>query len=650
MFEHFHFIQPWWLLSLLPLAWLLWQISHHGNNSNPWKKIVDARLLAFLMSQQQQTKHYFPVGLLAAAWLLTVLALANPTWEQQPQPVMQTSTSRVIVLDLSRSMLATDLKPSRITRARFKVEDILADNSEGQTGLVVFAGDAFSVTPLTRDADTIRAHLKALDPGIMPSQGSRADLGLLKAEELLQQAGVQTAQVILIADGVEGNKATLAASRLRQSGFRVSVLGVGTNVGAPLPNSRGGISKDSTGKPIMVKLDSSALQSVAQAGGGHYIQMMGNETDIHYLLGAEKTGFDKTDAEKNNNQNVQPGDLQSQKWKEQGPLLAILLLPLAALAFRRGWLLSVVLLISLTGMFAQPKPVMAFGWDDLWQRKDQQAAKALSKGDYEHAANLAEDPAQRGSAEYKKGDYQKALDAFNQIQNGDAAYNRGNALAKQNKYKEAINAYDEALKAQPGMEDAMANKSAVETQLKRQQQQQNKSDQQNESDKKNKQDQQNKSDQQNDQKQQNQSEQQSDQGQQEEQNKQAQPEQQNNQQDKQQDNSDDAFARANEQLKNKKNKQDQDEDEANPSTPPTAEKQSPEQQQAENDASKTENNPTPDQSETNKAEKLTSEEQLAAQQWLRRIPDDPGGLLRRKFLYQYQQRNQQPNTGNRQNW
>ena len=138
-------------------------------------------LLPLLLDDQKTQRSRIPLWLLSLGWLLAVLALADPAWEQQPQPLRQTGTSRVIVLDLSRSMLAPDLKPSRLVRARFKVEDILAHDAEGQTGLVVFAGDAFTVSPLTRDADTIRAQLRALDPSIMPSQGSRADLGLLKA-------------------------------------------------------------------------------------------------------------------------------------------------------------------------------------------------------------------------------------------------------------------------------------------------------------------------------------------------------------------------------------------------------------------------------------------------------------------------------------
>ena len=203
--------------------------------------------------------------LAAAGWIIAVLALADPAWERKPQPVYQTTAARVIVLDLSRSMDATDLKPSRMVRARYKVEDVLALGAEGQTGLVVYAGDAFTVSPLTRDVNTIRALLKVLDPGIMPAPGSRADLGLLKAGELLRQAGVSNGQVLLIADGVEADDAAAserAAARLRRDGYRVSVLGVGTEDGAPLTNAQGELVRDAAGKIVTPRLDTASASVV----------------------------------------------------------------------------------------------------------------------------------------------------------------------------------------------------------------------------------------------------------------------------------------------------------------------------------------------------------------------------------------------------
>ena len=622
--EHFHFLQPLWLLALLPLAAILWRAIHSTSTDNPWRKIVDARLLPLLMNGQHQASGNTALWVLAAGWLLAVVALADPAWEQQPQPVMQTSTSRVIVFDLSRSMLATDIKPSRLASARFKVEDILRHNEEGQTGLVVFAGDAFTVSPLTRDADTILSLLKALDPAIMPVQGSRADLGLLKAAELLKQAGIQGGRILLIADGVEGNKTGQVAKQLRQDGYRVSVLGIGTPAGAPLPNS------DPSVTPRIVKLEESALQAVATAGGGNYVRFSGNNSDINTLLSAapERTGASH-----------QSSDFLTQKWKENGPFLAVLLLPLAALAFRRGWLLSIVLLV---GVIAQPQPAMALSWQDLWQRNDQQAARALQQQQYEQAATLADNPQQRGSAEYRKGDYQKAAEDFSQGQSADAAYNRGNALARLGKYQQAIDAYDDALAKNPVLEDAVANKTTIEELLKQQQNQ--------------KQDKQDSSDPQGEKKQPSEKQQSTDSNQSPEdsdgESGESPSEESQNSGEREGEQGDNPFADANQQL-DKDGTEREGENQAEEPSQQALDEEDDDQQPRSAESEKQgepEQNGTDSVPAAAQAEELSSEEQLAAQQWLRRIPDDPGGLLRRKFLYQYRQRAQQKHDGSTQNW
>ncbi|MGB5453074.1 MAG: VWA domain-containing protein [Sedimenticolaceae bacterium] len=719
MVEHFHFIQPLWLLALLPLAVMLWLITRRHHANSPWSKLVDAQLLPLLLDDQKTQRSRTPVWLLSLGWLLAVLALADPAWEQQPQPLRQTGTSRIIVLDLSRSMLAPDLKPSRLVRARFKVEDILAHDPEGQTGLVVFAGDAFTVSPLTRDADTIRAQLRALDPSIMPSQGSRADLGLLKAYELLQQAEVKSGQVILIADGVEGDRAANAAGRLGAAGYDVSVLGVGTPAGAPIPDGRGGTLRDNTGKPLLAALDSSALAAIAKAGGGHYSALRGDQSDLDTLL---RTAI--ADGE-----SVQSDDLQSQKWKGQGPLLAALLLPLAALAFRRGWVLSVVLC---AGTLAPTQPAMAFGWDELWQRKDQQAAQALQQGEYELTVRLAEDPARRASALYRQGDYEKAVDDFNRASGADASYNRGNALAMISRYEEAISAYDQALELQPGMEDALANKAAVEALLSQQQEDQTPSDQQSDQDQSSEEEQ--ASSAQNDPGKQEQDTP-ADSGESGEQDTPSQPDQQQASQGQtgeeqnagqknqdaqadsggsgdqenssQPDEQQASQAQTGEQEQSAQQEQDAQADAGGSGNredhPQSDDSETPEKQmgakdsaeqnqrgsenqfadanreldkgrddgQAERESGAPEQgsesgqpgaddgvakqSPSTDQQQqspgpSGEAEALNTEEQMAAQQWLRRIPDDPGGLLRRKFLYQYRQRPGGPGGGSSQDW
>ena len=659
MLENFHFIQPLWLLALIPLSLLAWRVYRPGDGDNPWRRIVDARLLPLLLVGRARQANRTALCLLAAGWVIAALALADPTWERKPQPVYQTTAARVVVLDLSRSMYASDLKPSRLVRARYKIEDVLAHSGEGQTGLVVYAGDAFTVSPLTRDVNTIRELLPAVDPGIMPTQGSRADLGLLRAGKLLSQAGASSGQVLLLADGVEAGKIAAserAAARLRHEGYRVSVLGVGSEDGTPLTNAQGELVRDAAGNILKARFDAAALQAVARAGGGEYRPISDSGHALSTLLDQRLDA--KTTIQAN---------ATTTGWKEQGPLLAVLLLPLGALAFRRNWLLGLVLLL---GLVSPPQPAMASTWADLWQRPDQQAAKALAAGDYAKAAALATDADRRGSAEYKRGNYQLALDNFSRSTGADADYNRGNALAKLGRYQDAIAAYDKSIKENSGNEDARANKAAVEALLKQQQAQQQSSNSQGKQSQK-------------------------DQGQSDRTGQNSQQSKAGGQTSKDgksgqsgaspgqaqgaaNPNKSDAGAQKGEAAgDNGKNNSSQDAASAkasaqqSPTTAAAAQQAKPGNQFAEaakklaeqragtakTDAGQssgatpganaagqlqaTENAQRQPQGDSaDRAQPLDREEQMAAEQWLRRIPDDPGGLLRRKFLYQYRQRAQ----------
>ncbi|GMT41106.1 MAG: hypothetical protein IEMM0001_1841 [bacterium] len=654
--EQFHFLQPLWLLSLIPLALLVWRLRRAATGDNPWVRIIDARLQPLLLTGQDHKVSRSLLWLLGLGWLLATLALANPVWEKQPQPLYQTSAARVIVLDLSRSMLDRDLKPSRLARARFKIEDILARNDEGQTGLVVFAGDAFTVTPLTRDVDTIRALLKSLDPDLMPVQGSRADLGLEKAGELLQQAGLRNGQILLFADGVTGNKARKAATKLRRKGYRVSVLGVGTQTADPLTNAQGQLLRTTVdGKLIVPQLETAALQAVAKAGGGRYRTFNSGDSDIRNLLDTSNSTSLSTE------NNLINGEMQGQDWKDSGPWLALLLLPLAALAFRRGWLLSLVLLV---GVLSPPQQAMAADWEDLWQRPDQQAATALAEKDYARASQVAKDPLQRGSAEYKRKNYTQALKDFSHASGTTADYNRGNTLAKLGRYKDAITAYDTALKSAPGMKDALANKAAVEA-LLRQQKKQNKKQQKGKQQKgKNQQgkNQQGKNQQGKNQQGKNQQGKNQQGKNQQGKNQQGKNQQGKNQQGKNQQGKNQQGK--NQQGKNQQNNGKADKNQFANAAKALEKKHAAEKSAVEKKADQNRNkglnnnggkSPAEQQQarangQPARAESLSTEEEIAAEQWLRRIPDDPGGLLRRKFLYQYQQRAKREGTGSRQPW
>ncbi len=223
--ELFHFQQPLWFLALIPMALLLWWLPRTRRTGSEWRRACESHLLPYLLSKPGAASSQLPVWLFAAGCLLAVVALADPVWQKQPQPVYRNQDAVVLVLDLSRSMLSTDLPPSRLERARFKAAEILKQRKEGQTGLVVFAGDAFTVSPLTSDARTIQSLLKTLHPDLMPVQGSRADLGIRKAGEILRQAGVPRGNIVLIGDGYSDPRARDVASDAAPAGL--PALGAG---------------------------------------------------------------------------------------------------------------------------------------------------------------------------------------------------------------------------------------------------------------------------------------------------------------------------------------------------------------------------------------------------------------------------------------
>ncbi len=650
MLENLHLLNPAWLWALLPLALLLLVLNRGGSGAGDWNKVVDPHLLPHVLAGGSGSRRRGPLFLLGLGWILAVIALANPVFEKQPQPLFRTQAARVIVLDLSRSMQTPDLKPSRMIRARFEVADILSRSQDGETGLIVFAGDAFVVSPLTDDTATIQALLGTLKPDLMPVQGSRADLGLLKAGELLRQAGRQAGEILLIADAVD-RRSLAAAERLYEQGYRVSAMAVGTEEGAPLPDGRGGFVRDRNGQIVTPRLELDPFKEVTRTGGGRFTPLLGSDADLDRLLqrAVSPPGTGSEAAE-----------LDTDLWKENGPWLVLLLLPLGALAFRRGWLLGLVMVMA--GNLYTPDPALAFDWEDLWQRRDQQAAEALRQGDHAKAVQKSRAPGRLGAAHFRAGDFDKAAEAFAGAPDADGHYNRGNALARLGRLQEAIAAYDQALAQAPGMEDALYNRRQVEELLKRQTQ----SQQQNQTapGEQSRQDEQGRDQQQGEQPQRENPNQAGREGQPGE----GQAPQQTQAQDspKSQPQQASADRESGQPLhsgdgtpQDPQSHERQAQADAREAGAEDAGKEDPEQARQElakamqqNGNGSTDERPEREDAAPSVAgeDHLDGEERQVVEQWLRRIPDDPGGLLRRKFLYQYARRAAGRDTGSAEPW
>lgn len=633
----FHFLRPLWLLALAALP-LLWVALHRGGmDAQAWRGAVDAHLLPHLLERDSGVRRRSPNALLSGAWILACLALAGPSWERLPQPLYENRAARVIALELSQSMLAQDIKPTRVERARYKIADILHRSGDAQTALIAYAGDAFVVAPLTDDANTVANFVDALEPNIMPVAGNDSARAIELAVKLVAQAGLRSGELILIADGVS-DSAAAAAAKARKAGVRISVLGVGTEQGAPVAGSSGGFLQDSAGNIAMPRLDAAALAAVATAGGGRYATCRSDAGDLDAILSdLAPLSADETVA----------ANAQTARFLDRGPWLLLALLPIAALAFRRGWLMLVPLLL-----LAPTQRAAAMSWTDLWSRPDQQAQAALEAGEARQAQALARDPQLRGAAAYRAEDYDAAADDFAHRDAADAQYNLGNALAKQGKYPEALAAYDRALKQQPQMDDAIANRKAVEDWLKRQQNKQDQKGQHGKGDQNEQRQSQSggdKDSQQSGDEQQQRADQQNDQ-QQDGSDGQAQNRQSPDRQDGQQQGDNETQGGESQAQKNSSaSKPNQDNDKGNPGRigaqpeSKAAEQQAQQQfqqsmDQALKNGEKKEQRPV--RLGAREDGKPRDEKQQAVDQWLQRVPDDPGGLLRRKFQLESQRRQQ----------
>jgi Ca-activated chloride channel family protein len=538
-------------------------------------------------------------------------------------------------------MMAQDEKPSRFERARYKLVDILERSKDYQTALIGYAGEAFVAAPLTDDIGTVRNLVDALDPSTMPVAGNRASLAIQEAVKLIKQAGLHSGEIILLADDAN-ERAVTAARAAHRDGFTVSVLGVGSPNGAPVALAQGDFLKDDSGNVVIARRDDASLTAVAEAGGGKYVTLSPDSHDIDALL------VDRADASAPSETNRTTEDLAaSTRWRDRGPWLLLLLVPLAALAFRRGWLMAIALVL-----LAPVQRANAASFKDLWLRSDQQAAAALAEGDAKTAANVAKSPDWHGSASYRTGDFEAAAADYAKVGNADGAYNQGNALAKLGKYEDAIAAYDRALEAAPGMDDAKANKAAVEEFLKRQQQKQDKSQKPNPKSGKNddKQSPDDKQENSGEQQKDDESREQSDKEQQDQQN-QGESESQKQSDGKEKQSSSPQSADQSQEKQDSSEGTEGSTSDAQAQTEPSEGKPSSEQQQALSkaiDQSLAQGNKPDKDDKPNAAveeDDATQEKRQALEHLLQRVPDDPGGLLRRKFLLEHQRRQQGGDNG-----
>lgn len=605
-----HFLRPLWLLALLPVPFILLLLWRTEQSASAWRKIIDAPLLEAMLNQnsiKKRTRHW-PLWL--GAWLIAAVALAGPTWQKLPQSISKNDQALIILLDMSASMAAQDIKPSRYARALQKITDILRQRHDGTTALIVYAGDAHTVTPLTEDRRTIENLLPALSPFIMPMMGSRPEKAVALARNLANQAGINEADLLLITDGLEEKDSARIAAELRP-GLHLKVLGLGSQEGAPIPLPTGGFLRDAQGQIVLPQFDENSAKAVAESIPANYKTLRLDDSDWQALLSAPTP----KDGGK-----TQLFDL----WLDQGFYAIFLLLPLCLLLFRRGVLVAVFLCVLLpTASKSYADEAAPSLWQKAFSTPDQRA-QALFESHPDAAALQFQDPQWRASALYRSGNYADAIKQYQALPDtAENRYNLGNALAQNGQLDEAIAAYDQALALQKNFPQAIYNKKIVEQARK-----QHSSDKNNQNGQKQNSD--NHSAEKNTEK--NQPENNSGQNQSEQNQSKDNAEQNPSEQNQSDHNSE---QNPSEKSQPEKNQSKNNSEQNQPAQPDAqAEKEQPASatpELKENETDAADSLPeTPD-------EKLSREEKESLQRWLKRVPDNPGNLLQRKFLYQYRQ-------------
>jgi Ca-activated chloride channel family protein len=451
-FSQFQFAQGDWLWALLaiPFVALLYVLFYKAESAKLLERFADRHLLPHLVKARNVSQRGIRLSfsLWAVAWLCGVVAMAGPRWNYTDVQTFRGAQDLVIVLDLSQSMNVTDVKPSRIARAREEIQDLL-DLSRGVSiGLVAYAAVPHMVTPLTDDVRTIENLLPALDTSLVTIQGDRLKPALEMAASMLKAEPGDSKSILVISDG-DFQESNFPELVMAAGNAAIYTMGIGMTGGAAVFGSVGEPFQEIAGKTAPPRLKADRLQQLAAAGHGLYVEANYTDSDTRAILGRIEAANAKTRASPDS----------ARVWDERFYLpalaLALMLLPL----FRKGASFPIIVLLAITVFSAVPSRAVTVA--DLFLNRDQKALAAYEKGDYKGAMAKFDTPYRRGVAAYRAGAYDKAAVLFkaaaSQKDGLNALYDLGNAQLMQGQVEDAIDSYETVLKQKPGHAGARHN-------------------------------------------------------------------------------------------------------------------------------------------------------------------------------------------------
>lgn len=574
--KEFHFAHPLylWLLLCIPVVLFLVLFFHSSRSlKSSLEKFIDPHLIPYLLIEDSGKKKRLWIHLLfwSIVWFFLTLAIAGPRWSFREVETFSKDQSLVIALDLSESMNAEDIRPSRLTLAKQKIEDILSNSQGIKIGLIAFAADAHMLAPLTEDKKTIRHLLPSIQTDLVYIQGSKLTPVLSMASVMLENEPGNNKALLIISDGgIEDSSAMLGLKKLKEKGITIHTMGVGTVEGAPLKDRQGNRIKKGN-VPTLTKLEKNKLKEISQVGQGLYLEARyAGQEEMEIVKEIEKKGETQQELHRT-----------SRFWDERFYLFVFPVLPVFLWWFRQGSLFVLLFFCF---------PLKAGTFNDYLLNAEEKGKELFYQERYAEAAECFEDPYKKGVACYKNGQFDEAEKMFKECTKKDTAcsatYNLGNSLAQQQKYKEAIKAYEDVLEQWPNHLQAKENLEIVKKMLKEQQKQEKKEKNSDSSE--------------------------------------DQEKQKDNEENKNQENSkkskDQPEQKDNEKEQNQENSEKEEEKEEEDQKPATEEK--------EMDSEKKEKQK---EEEKASAKPQKSEEEEEADQWLNGIQSDPKNFLKNKF-------------------
>ena len=459
----FHFAQPAWLwgLAAIPVMLALYRLLYRKTATpRRLESFADKHLLPHLIrSKKTAGQRLWPqLTVWSLAIACGVVALAGPQWRYTDTQVFKPENDLVVLLDLSGSMNAADVKPTRLARAREEISDLLDLNHGLTIGLVAYAALPHMVVPLTDDMNTIRALLPSLDTGLITIDGDRLQPAVKMAAKMLGAEPGHDKAILVISDG-DFTDTDIAGLVNAADGARIYTMGVGTAAGAPIPIAGGWVKDPAKDSILIDPLHAGRLQALSAAGSGGYVEAGYDTGDTRSLLRQIGSAADTT----------KMAGKTIRAWDEgfYVPALIVALLLLPWFRRRAGFLLVLGALL-LPSYRAQAAPA------DWFRNPAQQGQAAFATGDFAAAMTKFTDPYQQGVAAYKAGQYDKATALFRTAQASQpgpaAEYNLGNAQLMQSQPAAAIKSYEDVLKRTPNDTDAQHNLEIAQKMLAQKQQ------------------------------------------------------------------------------------------------------------------------------------------------------------------------------------